>query len=209
MLFDVTYIYIYIIFFLNLSGRQIRLFLIDRPGGYESSLASGRPTDEERRSWYSFLRSAQARRWSSFSRESAIIRYTILINFVHLDTHPWSLWILRRTFATLETVRSVISSREGAARRGIPLPWMCVGVACGMAFSGMSFYNGIKCIVYEYDPHLLVLQGTLQALTMVIINVESWQFATLLHDWSRISFSVETEKGIQEACRCIVGWSNE
>ena len=75
------HIYIYIIFFLNLFGRQIRLLLIDRPGGYEPSLASGRPTDEEKRSWYSFLRSAQARRWSSFSRESAIIRYTILINF--------------------------------------------------------------------------------------------------------------------------------
>ena len=37
----------------------------------------------------------------------------------------------------------------------------------------MSFYNGIKCIVYHYDPRFLVLQGTLQALTMVIINVAS------------------------------------
>eukprot|EP00438_Fugacium_kawagutii_P004542 Skav222284 [mRNA] locus=scaffold807:247273:263414:- [translate_table: standard] len=39
--------------------------------------------------------------------------------------------------------------------------------------TGMSFYNGIKCIVYHYDPRFLVLQGSLQALTMVIINVES------------------------------------
>ena len=37
----------------------------------------------------------------------------------------------------------------------------------------MSFYNGIKCIVYHYDHSYLVLQGTLQAVTMVMINVES------------------------------------
>jgi len=46
--------------------------------------------------------------------------------------------------------------------------------------TGMSFYNGIKCIVYEYDPHLLVLQGTLQALTMVIINVEYFMLRNVL-----------------------------
>ena len=46
---------------------------------------------------------------------------------------------------------------------------------CSIKFLwGMSFYNGIKCIVYHYDPRYLVLQGTLQAFTMVMINAESW-----------------------------------
>ena len=85
MFFDVTYIYIHTqeitsisTFLHNFSVIQIWLLVIDRLGGYELSLASGRPTDEEKRSWYSFLRSAQARRWSSVSRESLIIRYRIL-----------------------------------------------------------------------------------------------------------------------------------
>ena len=47
-------------------------------------------------------------------------------------------------------------------------------MAAPCAATGMSFYNGIKCIVYHYDPRFLALQGTLQALTMVMINVVSW-----------------------------------
>ncbi|CAK9081631.1 ABC transporter B family member 25 (ABC transporter ABCB.25) (OsABCB25) (Protein ALS1 homolog) (Protein ALUMINUM SENSITIVE 1) (OsALS1) [Durusdinium trenchii] len=48
----------------------------------------------------------------------------------------------------------------------------------------MSFYNGIKCIVYHYDPRFLVLQGTLQALTMVIINVEYFMLKTILNKFT-------------------------
>lgn len=50
--------------------------------------------------------------------------------------------------------------------------------------TGMSFYNGIKCIVYHYDPRFLVLQGTLQALTMVIINVEYFMLKTILNKFT-------------------------
>jgi len=46
--------------------------------------------------------------------------------------------------------------------------------------TGMSFYNGIKCIVFRYDPRFLALQGTLQCLVMVIINVEYFMLKNFL-----------------------------
>ncbi|CAE7774212.1 ABCB25 [Symbiodinium sp. CCMP2456] len=50
--------------------------------------------------------------------------------------------------------------------------------------TGMSFYNGIKCIVFHYDPRFLALQGTLQALTMVMINVEYFMLKNLLNKFT-------------------------
>lgn len=50
--------------------------------------------------------------------------------------------------------------------------------------TGMSFYNGIKCIVYHYDHRYLVLQGTLQALTMVMINAEYFMLKNILNKYT-------------------------
>lgn len=50
--------------------------------------------------------------------------------------------------------------------------------------TGMSFYNGIKCIVYHYDHSYLVLQGTLQAVTMVMINVEYFMLKNILNKYT-------------------------
>ncbi|CAJ1450643.1 unnamed protein product, partial [Effrenium voratum] len=50
--------------------------------------------------------------------------------------------------------------------------------------TGMSFYNGIKCIVFHYDPNYLVIQGTLQALTMIMINVEYFMLKNVLNKFT-------------------------
>eukprot|EP00421_Protoceratium_reticulatum_P027484 CAMPEP_0168477224 /NCGR_PEP_ID=MMETSP0228-20121227/62297_1 /TAXON_ID=133427 /ORGANISM="Protoceratium reticulatum, Strain CCCM 535 (=CCMP 1889)" /LENGTH=923 /DNA_ID=CAMNT_0008493377 /DNA_START=1 /DNA_END=2772 /DNA_ORIENTATION=+ len=38
--------------------------------------------------------------------------------------------------------------------------------------TGMSMYNGLKCVGFHYDPQLVVPQGTLFGLIMVLINLE-------------------------------------
>ncbi|CAJ1396624.1 unnamed protein product [Effrenium voratum] len=50
--------------------------------------------------------------------------------------------------------------------------------------TGMSFYNGIKCIVFHYDANYLVLQGTLQAITMIMINVEYFMLKNVLNKFT-------------------------
>lgn len=46
--------------------------------------------------------------------------------------------------------------------------------------TAMSMYNGLKCISFHYDPRLLAIQGALQTMVMLIINVEYFMLRGLL-----------------------------
>lgn len=46
--------------------------------------------------------------------------------------------------------------------------------------TGMSFYNGIKCINFDYDERYIVVQGALQASILVWINVEYFMMKSAL-----------------------------
>ncbi|CAE8639487.1 unnamed protein product, partial [Polarella glacialis] len=46
--------------------------------------------------------------------------------------------------------------------------------------TGMSMYNGLKCISFHYDPKLLAAQGTLQASIIFFINLEYFMLKDFL-----------------------------
>jgi len=46
--------------------------------------------------------------------------------------------------------------------------------------TGMSFYNGIKCISFDYDERYLVVQGALQASILVWVNMEYFMMRSWL-----------------------------
>ncbi|CAK0833010.1 unnamed protein product [Prorocentrum cordatum] len=46
--------------------------------------------------------------------------------------------------------------------------------------TGMSFYNGLKCVSFHYDPKLIVSQGALFGLILFLINVEYFWLLELL-----------------------------